>query len=100
MNLVTNVVTGTNQSLIKNEILFFVAVAKATGKDLIMLEATEKQLDIVAKILRFTKREGIIQLFIFSDSLNDKTTEVEYLKNKYPTIGEIRSDRKFFLLKI
>lgn len=100
MNLATNILTGTNSGLLKTEIMFFIAEAKATGHDLIKLKAEEKQLDTVSKILRSIKKEGTIQLFVFSDSFDDKTTEIEYLQNKYPDIYEIDSDKPFFLIKV
>ena len=100
MNLTTNLLTGANSDLIKTEIMFFIAEAKATGRDLIKLEAEEKQRNTVAKILRTAKKEGIIQLFIFSDALEEKTTEVAYLQNKYPDIQKINTKEPFFLLKV
>ena len=100
MNLVTYTVTGTTRELIKTEIMFFIASAKATGQDLIKLELEEKQFDTVTRILRSAKRGRMIQLFILSDSLEDKTTEVEYLKNKYPNIERINAEKPFCLLKV
>ena len=98
MNLVTNTLTGTASDLIKTEIMYFVAAAKAVEKDLIKLEVNS-YVDTAEKILKVMKREGKIQLFVFSDSLNEKTTETEYLKNKYPELHEIESKTSFFLIK-
>lgn len=100
MNLVTYTITGTTQDLIKTEIMFFIASAKATGQDLIKLELEEKQFDMASKILRSAKRGRMIQLFILSDSLGDKTTEVAYLKNKYPDIDRLTEEKPFCLVKV
>ena len=100
MNLISNTITGISHDLIKTEILFFIAEAKATGASLIKLYAQDAQTNAVIKILKNEKRAGSIQLFVHSDSLEEKTTEMEYLKNIYPSLSEISSQQKFFLLKV
>ena len=100
MNLISNTITGSSHDLIKTEILFFIAEAKATGADLMKLYAQDTQKSAIIKILKNAKRTGSIQLFVHSDSLEEKTTEMEYLKNIYPSIGEINSQQQFFLLKV
>jgi hypothetical protein len=56
--------------------------------------------DTVTKILKNLKREGTIQLYIFSGDFQKKSTEVAYLENKYPDIDKIDSEKTFFLIKV
>lgn len=100
MKLFSNTLTGSNSNLLKTEIMFFIASAKATEADLVKLYAEENKINTVTRILRSAKHDGIIQLFVYSSDLDKKTTEVEYLKNKYPDINEISPSESFFVLKV
>ena len=100
MNLLTNTLTGATAALIKTEIMFCVASAKALGNDLIQLYAEEKHFPTVSKILKAAKKDGLIQLFAISNDFDERTTEIEYLKNKYPDISSINLEKPFFLLKV
>ena len=100
MKLVSNTLTGTNSALLRTEIMFYIASAKAIEADLIILYADESKFNTASRLLRSAKREGTIQLFVHSANLGERTTEVEYLKNKYPQISDIESSEPYFLLKV
>ena len=56
MNLISNTITGASRDLMKTEILFFIAEAKATGASLIKLYAQDAQTNAVIKILKNVRK--------------------------------------------
>ena len=101
-------VTGKYQRELKTEIMFFIASSKALGEELFILkikpafldERDARRTDSVSRILKDLKRRGIIQFFAVSSDFGSPLTEIEYLKNKYPDITEIKSDESFFVVKV
>ena len=106
MEIQVNELTGKNAEELVTEIRFFVAAAKSTNKDFAKLfvsdeiAASASRLASVLRILKALKREGIIQLFVFSGDFLNASTEMAYLKNKYPEILKEERERGFYLLKI
>lgn len=110
MNIVINEITGKNTELITTEILFFITSAKTLSCDLIKLkikpieneERDAKRLLMINKILKSIKKRGLIQLAVMSSEFDNKSTEVDYLRNKYSDLQSIfQSDNNvFFILKL
>lgn len=106
MNIKTNELTGKNSDLLTTEIMYHIASAKSLGFDLVRFDIicdsseTERRVATVGKILKSAKRNGYIQLFVLSDDFDNGSTEVEYMKNKYPDLLNDVSDENFYIVKI
>lgn len=106
MEIQISELTGKNAGELVTEIRFFVAAAKSTGKDFVKLfmsgefVASASKLASISRILKTLKREGSVQLFVFSADFATASTEIAYLKNKYPEILVESEGREFYLLKI
>ena len=108
MNIRTQTVTGKYLRELKTEILFSVASAKALNSEIFILEIKPAFLDerdfrrneTVGRILKDLKKRGTIQFFASSSDFESPLTEIEYLKNKYPSIFEINRDNFFFAVKL
>jgi hypothetical protein len=108
MNIQTYELTGNSADLLITEIMFFVASARAVKSELVRLsikerldsECQDKHIEAVNKILRTMKRNGSIQLFIFSRELKNASTEAEYLKNKFPKLSDINLSEDYFIVKL
>ena len=110
MNIVNNEITGKNAELITTEIMFFVTSAKSLGHDLIKLkiksieneERDAKRFIMINKILRSIKKRGLIQLSVASTDFENPSTEVDYLRNKYPDLKSLfqNDNDVFFVLKL
>jgi len=108
MNIETYELTGKTTDLLTTEIMFFIASARAVKMDLVRLnikkcftdEREAKRVGAIIKVLKSIKRRGIIQLFIFSNEMENHSTESEYLENKYPELSKISMAEEFFLLKL
>ena len=107
MGIKTEILTGSNSGQLKTEIMFFVASARSRGAELFRIkikplfdeDREARRQDSVARILRTLKQRGVIQLFVHSSKFDSSSTEIEYLKNKYPNITKIENDGFFFLVK-
>lgn len=108
MNIQTYELTGRTAELLTTEIMFFIASARAVKSELIRLsikesldnERQDKLIVAVNKILRSMKRNGSIQLFIFSHEIKNASTEAEYLKNKFPKLFDINTVEDCFIVKL
>lgn len=110
MNIAVNEITGKNTELITTEILFFITSAKTLGYDLIKLtiksieneERDAKRLLMINKILKSIKKRGLIQLAVVSSDFDNTSTEVDYLRNKYPDVKSLfqTDNNVFFILKL
>lgn len=107
MNIANNEITGKNAELITTEIMFSVASAKSIGYDLIKLkiksiqnqEKDAKRIVLINKILKSIKKRGLIQLSVASTDFENTSTEVDYLRNKYPDLMSLfQSDNDFFFI--
>ncbi len=108
MEILTNELTGKSEELLRTEILYFIASARAADRELLCLnikkmydERTERaRLNAVVKILKTIKREGSVKLFVSRTDFQDRTTEAEYLENKYPELSQIDNENIDYLIKI
>ena len=88
---------------LKTDIVFNIASLRASGYEVAIFECVApdnsvKFRNAASDILRKLKREGLIQLFVFGEDFESKDlTEIEYLKNKYPTLSDSLTDLKSFL---
>lgn len=83
---------------VDTELLYAIADARAAGCGLIRFlfcyddERMQKQaLRRARAALKNEKRRGRIILFLFSNDFGGDSTEMEYLRNKYPTLEEDES---------
>ena len=83
--LYTFSIGSTDRAHIKTELLYALAEAKATGNDLVRILYTDEegQGRILDALLRPMKKQRVIDLFVRSDELDQSTTPVSYLRNKY-----------------
>ena len=101
-------VTGKTLKELTTEIMFFVASSKALKNEIFVLdikptpseESNLRRAELVARVLKDLKRRGMIQFFAASSDFDSTLTEIEYLKNKYPNIIEIKHDGIFFAVKL
>jgi hypothetical protein len=106
MNIKINKLTGKSAELLTTEIMYCLASAKSLGQDLIKFYIecnegeAEKRFAAVGKILKSTKKSGFIQLFAPSFDFDKSSTEIEYLKNKYPELMNEASGEAFYLVKL
>ena len=107
MDIVVNKLTGATQASLFNEIMYFVASANSLGKTLIKLTLDEYSEDklptkitTVERVLKGMKRDGRIQLYIYSANLGGESTESQYLYNKYPSISNFASEGSFYIVKL
>ena len=108
MNIFREELTGKSEDLLRTEIMFFIATAKAIKKDLICLSVKKlyddkreiSRIGAIGRILRNVKRQGMVQLFAFSSDFEKSTTEVEYLKNKYPELSSVCAEDNCYILKL
>ena len=96
MKILSFDLTRHNPALVKTEILYSIANARAAGADFVGLNITgndsEKIKLSATKILRAAKRQETIQLFASSLDLSSMTTEAQYLNNKYPELVNFCND--------
>ena len=107
MNIKTYRITGNTRKLINTELMFFAAAAKAADMDLmhLVIENTDPKKSIetlenhVDATLRSMKRQGIIELYVFSRDTS-KVTEIEYLNNKFPSLKVTDDANSFYTVKV
>lgn len=107
MNIKTFKITGNTRNLIKTELMFFSAAARSADIRLIKLvienkdpkKSTEMLQNHVDSVLRSMKRQGLIELFVFSKDTT-KVTEIEYLNNKFPQLEPISENDNFYTVKV
>ncbi len=76
------------------EIMFEVASARADGVQLLRFDIAEREDPRIARrisrvarrVLKDMKTRGAIQFFAFPESIENKTTEYEFIVNKYPSL--------------
>ena len=90
---------------LETEVIFEIASARALGIELLRLDITSDDKERLAgyaeKKLRSLKRLGRIQLFVLASDIKNNSTEAEYLKNKYPSIGDLIGNFEFsYFVKI
>ena len=108
MNIKTKFLFGIDSSQLFTEISFIIASCVSVGDDLVLLKISDKleegketrRCDAISRILKAMKKKGKIQLYINVSELDSHLTEVEYLKNKYPDITELKQEENSFLLKL
>ena len=108
MDIRTQTVTGKHLRELKTEILFSVASARALNAEIFILEIKpafsddreSRRKETVGRILKELKKRGSIQFFAGSGDFDSPLTEIEYLKNKYPSIFEIDRGEFFFAVKL
>jgi len=93
MKINTFEIDKTNEEQLETEILFYIASSRAEGKELVKLsvkgERKERTISIALKILRAAKKRNTVQLFLTAQQMYGRTTEGEYIKNKYPDVQNI-----------
>ena len=108
MELITHLLTGKSVNEMTTEIKFFIASCRVKSIDLFRLDIKkafdgareEKRLASISRILNAVKRDGLIQLYIYSTSLEDVSTEAEYIKNKYPDIKSLCNGEECYIIKL
>jgi hypothetical protein len=81
--------TGQNQIELDTELRFILAGARVDGVDLLRIDFDENAEDILrivgcaVKVLRSIRKERIIQFFLDNKLLDKKSTEAEFIINKY-----------------
>ncbi len=95
------------KSSAETEIRFLVATASVEGLDLIALaysdenDAVNKKRDALLKrVLNLLKREGKITFYLSYASLDNGSTESEFLKNKYQSFLTKRDGEIVYFVKI
>ena len=76
-------------TLLRTEILYSVASARACGEELVELicpSVDSKCENNVIKVMKELKKQGRIKVYSAARDLHDQSKEAEYLLNKYPEI--------------
>lgn len=77
---------------IKTCLLFNIATARQMGATLIILTFDKtpdaKLIQSLRARLKQIKKNGTVELFLFSNELNSGSPEAEFLYNKYPDLRE------------
>ena len=107
MDVTTNELTGKTYELLKTEVMFFVSSARSLKKDILKINIKnhgdggyERRFTAVLKILKSLKRKGALQLYLPSRDFDSETTEVQYVKNKYPEMLINENGKDFILVKV
>lgn len=103
MKLKTINIEEKNSFEMKTEIFFGITEAKALGFDVLKMRPSNldsKSLNALDKCLKSAKKEGLIQLYVNSDELKERTTGAEYLYNLYAELEAISDDAYFLLIKL
>ena len=80
---------GKNKTELYTEIRYIIASARVDGLDLVCLnlpvegEEGEKAIRAAVRILASMRREGVLQIYMRSDKINNGSQEAEFLKNKF-----------------
>lgn len=86
-------ISGISASVIKNEIYFNIASARANGYEFAVInfksEDIEKSRKIATKILKGMNTDGRVKLFILASSFDGTKKEELYFRNKYPNMKEL-----------
>jgi len=86
------ILTEQEYELLDTEIKFNIASAKADSAELLAFsypkleDSPEEEKRIarsILKVLRGLKKNGVIQFFLTEDSIEKRTTEAQYIENKY-----------------
>lgn len=83
----------TTAALMRTEIMFSVASARAMGEELIELAYPNdggKSEKNAIKALKELKKQGRIKVYALARDIEDQSKESEYLMNKYPELKEYR----------
>ena len=103
------ILTGTCLSELDTEIRFNIANARQEKAELIRLSLSvatsapdaKRIANCVIKIIRSMMKVDLIQFFINEDDINSRSTEAEFLLNKYSSfILSSKRERISFLIKL
>ena len=101
MNIYTHTMTSRLYKDAETETIFIIAVARADGASCVKFlfsEESERVEPAVRKALRSLKRRGSIQMLAGREDFEGRTTEAEFLLNKFPEIeNETGNDSPVFL---
>ena len=80
-----------NTRISKKELAFKIACSRAVGIeavvfDLIDFDEAGKNIKSICNLLKQFKKDGIIQLYVAKDELDDSTCEGAYMLNKFPEL--------------
>ena len=91
MNIYKHTITSLLYKDAETETVFIIAVARAGGASCVKFVFTDESGRVepaVRKALRSLKRRGSIQMLAGREDFENRTTEAEFLLNKFPGIEE------------
>ena len=106
MIFTTHSLEGKIKKDIDTEIRFICASARADSSELVYCFTSDAQnvksrFSAIRSVLGAMKREGLIQFYVSSDSMKQRTVESDFLNNKYSGIlSEVKEDESGFFVKI
>jgi hypothetical protein len=103
MNIKCVNITDGNKETLHTELLYSVTEARALGFELLKISFAfddMKHIGFFDKCLKSIKKEGLIQLFVSSNDLKQRTTGAEYLYNLYSDLELIEINSDFRLIKL
>ena len=104
MKLFLNEINYKSMQSTESEIKFAIAEAKVAGSDACVSllkneECAELFVKCIKRVLSVLKKRGIIELFVTSEELKDKSKlETAYLINKLPAIEEQLPSAEYFVI--
>lgn len=90
------------------EIRFDIASARYDGCDLVMLsfinddseEENTRLLSCITRVLSSLKKAGNIKFFVKPSQMLERTTEAEYIVNKFPELTNVRAEYTDIYVKL
>ena len=92
MKISTFELKTTTSVLMRTEVLYSVASARATGDELteILYPNDGRGERNTVKVMKELKKQGRIKVYVLAKDINGQSKEAEYLLNKYPELKDYR----------